>query len=53
MWKITVATITRSGLEQAVQGTDYVYGVVAKDPVTNDGKLGFQKISPFFWELDT
>jgi hypothetical protein len=48
--EVTVDTVTRSGYTQATQGTDYVYAVVTKNPDNNDGKLGFQKMSPYFWQ---
>jgi len=49
---ITVDTVTRSGLTQAVQGTDHVYAICEKDPTTNDGMIGFRRVSPFWWAAD-
>jgi len=46
---ITVAGVARSGLTQAVQGTDHAYAIVTKNPANNNGKLGFQKIAPYEW----
>lgn len=47
--QITVDGQTRSGLTQAVQGTDYVYGTVEGLPADNGGKLKFRATPPWDW----